>query len=42
MRVDAKVPFKIEKFTKIPPKITAKGLENTQVDVKRKELKSAQ
>ena len=32
----------MEKFTKVPARITAQGLENTGVDVKRKELKSAQ
>ena len=32
----------MEKFTKIPAKITAKGLENTDVDVKRREIQSAQ
>ena len=32
----------MEKFTKVPAKITAKGLENTDVDIKRREIQSAQ
>ena len=30
------------KYTKVPPKISAKELQNTKFDEKRKELKSAQ
>ena len=39
--LEKKELFKIEKYTKVPPKISAKELQNTKFDEKRKELKSA-
>ena len=37
MCAEAKIPFKMEKFTKVPAKITAKGLETQEIDAKRSE-----
>lgn len=36
--LDAKIPFKMERFTKVPAKITARGLETQEIDQKRERL----
>ena len=38
VQLEAKIPFKMEKFTRVPAKITAHGLQHQPIDVKRGEL----
>lgn len=35
---EARVPFKMERFTKVPAKITAEGLQSQEIDFKRGQL----
>ena len=39
---ETKELFKSEKYAKVPPKISAKELQNTKCDERRKELQTAQ
>ena len=36
--LEAKIPFKMNRFTAVPAKITAKGLETTEIDAVRGNL----
>ena len=36
--LDTKVPFKMERFQKVPAKITAEGLETQDIDYKRGQM----